>query len=744
MTKSVYSLRSLLNSLLIFLFLTGSAFPSSAQSTRVRYYESKDAANLAADLISASDGDVFILTTSGGRYALDSWLNISAKVSIQAGEDLAERPVLTNRKESNTVQIMRLYADGCAIHARGIEFDSESRGAGNYPVKYAIRTNPDIGSYSLVLEDCYFHGEFIADNGSPGSILRMYNGTFADSIILRNCIFEGDEGIVLNSSGGDFSWDTFRISNCTFLNMPDDQAIQIVQKGDNKTGPLHIDHCTFVNVGGVDEAVLLLDSLYSARVTNSIFGPSVAGTSFLLFGDQANQSLADYINVFDCPLPTADQGGVLGMNTWNEDPGFADLAAGDLTLGNEVLYDLGSDGLPLGDLRWADVFGPAVNKNMEALSDSTLLLRFDEWVDTTLAEMATNYELSGSAGFTGSVKKAELYNFHAVRLTLERFGAQTGKEIAVTVSGVEDLKGNVVDLLQNTASYVVEALYPTVSAEKQTVSNGPGQAVGVRSNLNTGFVWLILQGESVSTLAELEAAVSAGKGARAAVDMAYTDTEIPVYGITPGLYDAFASDAGGLVSEKSENSITILDGIPPVVTLDIQGVYNGEGDAAIAQSNEPGKIYLIRDGEKQDSEADFMAAVELGKGAYAPAPEANLDVEIPTEACLTGIYFAYAIDLAGNISTRGSMPVNIMESTVSAKDQEADVFRVYAAQGKIFLDYGDQFPTRVSIYDLTGRVLVQRKIEAGSHVFPMERQGIYILTISSADQRIRTFKLHVH
>lgn len=728
-----------LTGLLCAILLSASLLPSRAQS--LRYYESKDAAALAEDLLNACDGDTFVLTSSGGRYALDSWLNIRAKVSIIAAEDLIERPVLTNYKESNTVQIMRLFADGCSIYARGIEFDSESRGAGNYPVKYAIRTNPDIGSYSLVLEDCYFHGDYMANDGSSGSILRMYNGTHADSIIIRDCIFEGDEGIVLNSSGGDFSWDKFEISNSTFLDIPGDHAIQIVQKGDFKTLPFRIDHCTFANVGGADKDVMVIDSLFSARITNSIFAHTAADASFHIFGDLSRQAVADYISVFECPLPLADKGGTLGSNTWNLDPMFADMASGDLSLGNDALLSLGNDGLPLGDRRWADIWGPVVEEDLEVLSATTLLLSFGEWVDTTTAEAAANYELSGSAGLTGPVLKAELHNFRSVVLTLKNFASRVGHEIVVTVTGVEDLKGNVADPMQNTASCIIAELNPKVSANEQFLSNGTGQVALAQSNLDNGKLWVILEGEAAGTLAELEAAVAAGKGASAGVSAANKDTEIGVYGITPGRYFAYASNEEGLVSERGSHAITITDGIPPEVSLDIQSVYNGEGDVVRVQSSEPGKIYIVRDGEKQETEDDFQAAILVSRGSSAPVSEAGTDQEISSTGCVPGIYFAYAADLAGNISVRGDMPVNIMESALSTINQDALQARVYASGQSIVIESSETEADQVIICDLSGRILFNRQLTSGYSSFRMEKRGVYLVKLLAAEQEIMTYKI---
>ncbi len=709
---------------------------------RVRYYESTETAALASDLIGAIDGDIFILTSSGGLYQHSAWVNITSKVTIMADEDLAERPILTTLKESNTTQVLRFAGDGASITVKGIEFNSGSREPGSWPIKYAIRTNANIGNYSLVAENCVFRGVWQANDGNSGAIVKLYDGTFADSIIFRNCIFEGDEAIVLNSSAGPFDWDKFEISNCTFMNIPDDQAILIAQHGENKHLPLNIDHCTFYGVGGLDQEVIRTDSLYTVTLTNSIFASTPADTSWHLWGAGTDQSLVDYTNFFECVQPMVDQGGVLGTNIWTDDPLFADPVNGDLTLGNQAMYTLGSDGLPLGDLRWADIFGPKVQPEMTALSDSTLLLKFDEWVDTTSAEVVTNYELSGSAGLTGAVKKAELVNFHAVLLTMDAFTDKAQMEITVTVSNVLDLKGNLVDPLHNSATYVVEEFMPVITADAQSATNGTGELVIVQSNQGAGSVYIILDGEAQATLAELDAAVAAKKGAKTTVTVAYTDIEIAVSGIEPGTYYAYATDAAGNLSEKGANAISVTDGIPPVVSNAVQSVGNGEGGYIVAQSNEPGKIYIVMDGAKQETENDFISAVYANKGSYESGIAADTDVQLSTSELIPGIYFAYAVDEAGNISEKGSSPLNITDATGIDNGFESQP-KVFSFEMKVVVETTGTRAGSIVISDMLGRKVVYTQLYGNRSEFLMDREGIYFISIWMDKQLVSTTKLIV-
>jgi hypothetical protein len=529
------------------------------------------------------------------------------------------------------------------------------------------------------------------------------------------------------------------------MNMPDDDAIRVTQFGANKTLPIAIDHCTFYNVGGVNTDVIRLDSLYNVSVTNSIFATSTADTTFLVYGDDASKGIVDYSVFFETPIAEADEtkGGTVGVNILTDDPQFADPVNGDLTLGNQTMLTQGSDGLPLGDLRWADIFAPGVLAEMTARSDSTLLLKYDEWIDTTSAITAANYALSGSAGYTGNVKKVELVNFRTVLLTLESFVAQVGNEIIVTVSNVEDLKGNAVAASKNTATYTVEEFRPVVSAEAQNVTNAAGQVVFAQSNQGAGTVYVILDGEAQSTLVELEAAVTAMKGAKATVTTSYTDIEISVSGLEPGNYYAYASDETGNISEKGENKIVVTDGISPIITMDLQSAENGVDDFIIAQSNEIGKIYIVKDGEAQATVNDFVSARYSKKGAEKTVDVKDTDVQVPTSDLVPGIYYAYAVDVAGNISAKSTNPLNITQSTVGVSGATINLVLVYASENKIVIRSDEDLSCRVIIFDVLGRKLVNEELQNSRTSYDVARNGLYFVTLQSDQGAMSTTKVLV-
>jgi hypothetical protein len=265
----------------------------------------------------------------------------------------------------------------------------------------------------------------------------------------------------------------------------------------------------------------------------------------------------------------------------------------------------------------------------------------------------------------------------------------------------------------------------------------------VQSNKGTGYVWVILDGESQSSVAELEAAVSAAKGAKAEVTEAFTDIEIDIYGIEPGVYYAYATDQDNNLSEKSANSITVTDGIAPIVTAAIQGVENGDDDFVLAQSNEPGVIYIILDGENAENANDLYSAKIANKGASAEVSAVDTDVEISTKDLIPGIYYAYAVDEAGNVSEKGTYPINITQTTTSSADTEFANVKVFSASRRVIIECSDEIPSRAIMYDATGRRVHEIGIEHYRSEFMVSHQGIYFVELISSEMKTRTYKIVV-
>jgi acylphosphatase len=286
---------------------------------------------------------------------------------------------------------------------------------------------------------------------------------------------------------------------------------------------------------------------------------------------------------------------------------------------------------------------------------------------------------------------------------------------------------------------------PVVFADAQTVTNADGQYAVVQGSLGSGYVYIILDGVAQANVAEMDAAVAAGNGAKAASTESYANIQIPTYAITPGTYYAYLADAAGNVSEKGENTITVTDGIAPEVSASVQSVDNGADSEVFVQSNEDnGKVYIILDGENQTVSADFITAVALNKAATANVTAANTDISVSAAGLETGIYYAYAFDAAGNISEKGTSPINITEA-VSVENATQSEIRVLSREQRIILmtDDGTEI-SEVSIYDLTGRRVEHSGCSSSTFESDRMNSGVYFLKIKSGSMEFRTIKVYVN
>ncbi|MCF6332451.1 MAG: T9SS type A sorting domain-containing protein [Draconibacterium sp.] len=97
---------------------------------------------------------------------------------------------------------------------------------------------------------------------------------------------------------------------------------------------------------------------------------------------------------------------------------------------------------------------------------------------------------------------------------------------------------------------------PVVQAAVQSATVSAGQFVLAQSN-ETGWVYIIMDGEPASRSTELEAAVLANKGAKAQVGAVDTDAQILTDNLIEGTYYAYAVDDQYNISLKGENQVTI-------------------------------------------------------------------------------------------------------------------------------------------------------------------------------------------
>jgi hypothetical protein len=186
---------------------------------------------------------------------------------------------------------------------------------------------------------------------------------------------------------------------------------------------------------------------------------------------------------------------------------------------------------------------------------------------------------------------------------------------------------------------------PVVTNAIQTVSNLPGQYVLARSNEATGKIYIIKENVDQTTIAHLEAAVTAGNGRAVYITAANLDHALSTANLPDGKYYAYTIDAAGNKSLKGTNAITVQDRLPPTVFVAAQARVNSLGSVVYVQSSESNSIvYLVLEGVPQQSKLQLDAAVLAKQGAKQFAGSANSDVPVSIYGLVGGNYRAYAVD----------------------------------------------------------------------------------------------------
>jgi hypothetical protein len=206
---------------------------------------------------------------------------------------------------------------------------------------------------------------------------------------------------------------------------------------------------------------------------------------------------------------------------------------------------------------------------------------------------------------------------------------------------------------------------PVVSTSATTISNASGNTVPVQSNEASGDVYIILDGEPQSSIAELETAVSNNKGSKAAVTAANTDISVSTFDLVPGDYYAYATDSADNLSSKGTNAVTVTDSsdeVPPVITYTAQTVTNSDVDSVTLQSNEGGKVYIVKDGVMTDTTASVLDSLVGEYQAAMAVAIAGTDVKVGTKDIEAGVYYGFAVDGAGNVSEPGDAQITVNSS----------------------------------------------------------------------------------
>ncbi len=247
------------------LFNTGNTIPVKAGE------------NTLADAIKNSKAGDIIELQDAGEYLMTKSIDILHPLSIKMAQGLSAKPVLKFRRSSlfNIENGGALSLNGITVS--GKEADDKPGNAVIRTSRYSMNRN-----YKLFIDNCDFKE---MDVNYAFDLLKVFQNTFADSIVLKNSSFANLSGSVLalNKELDDFgiyNAENVIIENCVFKEIGE-TVLNLYRGGSDEStfGPmLIIEKSTFEKVG-MDKhnsiaASIYLHGVQLANVQNNLFKDS--------------------------------------------------------------------------------------------------------------------------------------------------------------------------------------------------------------------------------------------------------------------------------------------------------------------------------------------------------------------------------------------------------------------------------------------------------------------------------------
>lgn len=195
-------------------------------------------------IMASSPGDILILKS--GEFKVTKNIFIPYPLTIKSQE--AEKPLLKTSKAA-----FFIIENGGSLKLSGLHIDGRYSPdqAGNCIVStssYSMNRN-----YKLIVENCTVRN---LDINHSFNFLKVYKNTFADSVVIRNSLFESVTGdlLVLDKETeelGNYNAEYVIIENSSFKDV-EGKVVSLVRGGTDEStfGPvLKIDSCFFENAG---------------------------------------------------------------------------------------------------------------------------------------------------------------------------------------------------------------------------------------------------------------------------------------------------------------------------------------------------------------------------------------------------------------------------------------------------------------------------------------------------------------
>ncbi|MFC2129296.1 chondroitinase-B domain-containing protein [Bacteroidota bacterium] len=296
---------------------------------------------------SAKDGDVIVLTTSGGVYQMDTSAILSADIEIRAKYDLSERPII---EAVGDIDEFILLEENAGLNIHGINFSGGGTSSNTFnSFLRSASTLDENDTLELSISDCQFH-DFTDTEG--GYLLESAVPAVFDHLLLSDVqIFDVAKQAFLfkNNSHAD----SLVFNNCTFANVAREVLLMnVASQGDARAS---LNHCTIDSVGydGAGYEVLSLSNV-DAKIRNSLFTNSnSSATSVTITG--ANSSL-DYCLLWNTSAPSALDGASIGSSIiQDQDVYYSDRSRYYYSLLSvSPALNYANDGENLGDHYWDD------------------------------------------------------------------------------------------------------------------------------------------------------------------------------------------------------------------------------------------------------------------------------------------------------------------------------------------------------------------------------------------------------
>jgi len=214
----------------------------------------------------AENGDILVL--KDGSYHTTRTIFINKTISIIAD---AETPILTFERSP----LISLENEG-SLELENLQISGKE--SDDYSGNSVIRTSrySMIDNYKLMVRNCNISN---LDVNHSFNFLKIFKNTFADSILLEDCVFENITGHVLNldkeiDDSGIYNVENCIIDNCTFRNIGG-SALKLYRGGRDEStfGPmLWLTNSSFTNVGydkrNKNEAAIHLFGVQYAQLEN--------------------------------------------------------------------------------------------------------------------------------------------------------------------------------------------------------------------------------------------------------------------------------------------------------------------------------------------------------------------------------------------------------------------------------------------------------------------------------------------